>query len=357
MTSMFSPLPLPGGHILRNRLMLAPLTTQQSYPDGRVSPADRTWLAMRAKGGFGLVVTAAAAVSANGRAFPGQYGTYADAFLPGLQGLAGAVNQHGAISLMQLQHGGARSLLTADEEEAIAPSAGRGAREATSDDLDTVVEAFASGAVRSVQAGFHGVQVHGAYGFLLAQFLDPEQNRRTDSYGGSLDNRARLLRKVLSAIRARVPAALLSLRLNLRDRGLRPPEMLALAGDLLAGGEVDHLDLVAEGPAMVDDAGEVRLSELRNLARGDGILGISGGFSDARSIAAALDNGADLVGIGTAAIIHPDLPKQLLAEPSFRARPLPLSADYLAEQGVSPPFLDYLSNLPGFVASPDRAAA
>lgn len=356
MSSMFNPLRMPSGHVLRNRLMLAPLTTQQSYADGRVSHADREWLALRAKGGFGLVATAAAAITADSRAFPGQYGTYSERFLLGLRSLAGAINQHGAISLIQLQHGGGRSLRTLTEE-AIAPSASLGAREANTDDLADVVEAFASSAERSIRAGFHGVQVHGAYGFLLAQFLDPEANKRTDRYGGALDNRARLLREVLSAIRARVPSALLSVRLNLRDRGLQSPEMLALAGDLLAGAAVDHVDLVIEEPSMVGGAGQTRLAGLKNLSRGAGSLGITGGFSDARSIAVALDNGADLVGIGTAGVLHPDFPKQLLADPSFRPKSLPVPADYLIERGVSSPFLRYLAGLPGFVANPDRIAA
>ncbi|WP_167737358.1 oxidoreductase [Sphingomonas parva] len=355
MHSMFEPLRLASGHVLRNRLMFAPLTTQQSLADGRVSREDRHWLAMRAQGGFGLVLTAAAAVTADSRAFRGQYGTYSDAFLPGMTGLAHAVKRHGAIALVQLQHGGGRSLRTAGG--ALAPSPTPAARAANRGDLAEVIDAFASGAERSVRAGFHGVQVHAAYGFLLAQFLDPQANRRTDAYGGSLDNRARLLREVLAAIRTRTPSAALSVRLNFRDRGLRPDEMLALAGELLVDGAVDHLDLVVEHPAVFEEMEAARPTWLRTLNRRRGVLGLTGGFSSARSIEAALESGADLVGIGTAAVLHPDLPKQLLAHPGFRSRTLPATADYLAERGVSPPFLDYLADWPGFVTEADRAAA
>jgi 2,4-dienoyl-CoA reductase-like NADH-dependent reductase (Old Yellow Enzyme family) len=353
---MFAPLRMPGGHVLRNRLMLAPLTTQQSGDDGSVSRADREWLAMRAQGGFGLVVSAAAAVSVEGRAFPGQYGTWSEAFLPGLAGLAEAVNRHEAVGLVQLQHGGGRSLRTGTGAP-LAPSATASARAADADDLALVVEAFASGAERSVRAGFAGVQVHAAYGFLLAQFLDPEANRRSDAYGGSLDNRARLLREVLAAIRTRVPAALLSVRLNLRDRGVQPEESLALAGELLVDGSVDHLDLVVEDPTAGEEATADRLAWLGRLPRKRGVLGLTGGFSSARAIEAALDGGADLVGIGTAAVLHPDLPRRWRADPAFPARTLPVPAAYLAERGVSPPFLAYLSRWPGFIADANRAAA
>lgn len=309
---------------------------------------------MRAQGGFGLVVTAAAGISGDSRAFPGQYGTYSEEFLPGLRRLANAVNRHGAVSLIQLQHGGGRSL-PAGAEAPLAPSATRSARAAGLDDLSEVIESFASGAERTFRAGFHGVQVHAAYGFLLAQFLDPEANRRTDSFGGSLDHRARLLREVLAAIRGRVPAALLSVRLNLQDRGLRPPEMLTLAGELLLDGAVDHLDLVVEGTrAAVIQGG---LTSLADVRRGRGVLGVTGGFSDAQSIEAALNGGADLVGIGTAALLHPDLPKQLIADSAFRTNRLPVTADHLAKRGVTAPFLNYLTTLPGFVTEARRAAA
>jgi 2,4-dienoyl-CoA reductase-like NADH-dependent reductase (Old Yellow Enzyme family) len=354
MHPMFDPLQMPSGHVLRNRLMLAPLTTQQSHPDGRVSVEDCHWLEMRAKGGFGLIVSAAAAVTADSRAFPGQYGTYSETFAPGLAGLAASVHRHGAVGLVQLQHGGGRSLKSGSQLP-LAPSDTRFAKGASEADLAEVVDAFASGAERSVRAGFDGVQVHAAYGFLLAQFLDPEVNQRRDDYGGSLDGRARLLRQVIAAIRRAVPAALLSVRLNLRDRGLRPLEMLALAGELLVDGDVDHVDLVIEGSTSSDGQRE-ELDYLRRISRGKGLLGVTGGFADAQSIGSALSNGADLVGIGTAAVLHADLPRRLLATPTFRARPLPVTPDDLARQGVSAPFLDYLSGLPGFVVR-DRAAA
>jgi 2,4-dienoyl-CoA reductase-like NADH-dependent reductase (Old Yellow Enzyme family) len=87
------------------------------------------------------------------------------------------------------------------------------------------------------------------------------------------------------------------------------------------------------------------------------VLGLTGGFTDGRSIGIALDGGADLVGIGTAALLHPDLPRQIIADPSFRARSLPVTAGYLAARGVSPPFLLYLARLPGFVDTAIPVAA
>lgn len=352
---MFEPLRLRTGQLVRNRLMLAPLTTQQSHDDGRVSRADRHWLELRAAGGFGLILTAAAAVSRSGQAFPGQYGLYSDAFLPGLSRLAAAVNRHGAASLVQLQHGGGRSLSLTDQVP-VSPSDSASSRALRQDEMSGIVEDFAASAERSLAAGFDGVQVHAAYGFLLAQFLDPQANRRTDAYGGSLDNRARLLREVLDGIRRRMPDAVLSVRLNATDRGLRPAEMLELASELLVDKAVDHVDLVIESFDDPLGSGGPPLAWLRRIGRGAGLLGLTGGFSSGDDIERGLDQGADLIGIGTAAVLHADLPKQFIADGRFRCQPLPATAGHLGGQGVSPPFLDYLRRLPGFVAD-DRIAA
>lgn len=348
LSPLFRPLAI-AGHLVPNRLHLAPLTNQISPDAGRVSADEHRWLAMRAAGGFGLVSTAAGAVAADGQAFPGQLGFYAEAQLPGLAGMTRAIRAAGGVSLAQLQHGGPRALVGLTGALPVGPSAGDGVRALAIGELPGIVEQFAAAADRADRAGYDGIQLHAAYGFLLARFLDAEANRRSDPYGGGPAGRSRLLREVIAAVRARVrPTRFLSLRLNLPVEAAVRDERLALASELLSSGAIDHVDMIREP----DD----RLDWLAALDRGHGTVTVTGGFSSAADMEAALLAGADLVGVGTAAILHHDLPRRLLADPRWRAAPLPVTAEHLVAEGVGPAFLSYLTAWPGFVAPATLAA-
>jgi 2,4-dienoyl-CoA reductase-like NADH-dependent reductase (Old Yellow Enzyme family) len=132
--------------------------------------------------------------------------------------------------------------------------------------------------------------------------------------------------------------------------------MLALTGELLEDGSVDHVDLVLEQHSDPRGIPGKPLSWVRGTKRNTGLLGLTGGFASGSDIQRGFDEGADLIGIGTAAILHPDFPKQLLGNSQFAAGTLPVSPEYLRHQGVTAPFLDYLRKLPSFV-KPDSIAA
>ncbi len=163
-----------------------------------------------ARGGVGLIITGHAYVSPEGQAGRWQLAIYSDDFLPGLTGMCESVHTLGGKIAAQIAHAGiyARSRLRG--LEAVGPSSVNNAespgREMTGDDIEVVIKAFAAAATRSHAAGFDAVQVHAAHGYLLSQFLSPYFNKRTDDYGGSIENRTRLLVRVVEAIRHAVPS-------------------------------------------------------------------------------------------------------------------------------------------------------
>ncbi|HEY6874599.1 MAG TPA: NADH:flavin oxidoreductase [Geobacteraceae bacterium] len=166
-------------------------------------------LVQRARGGVGLLITGMAFVTLEGRAAPWQLAIYDDRFVPGLTEMAKAVHEaHGKVFL-QLAHAGCRAPTALTGTEPSGPSANGSdlfphCREMTLAEIDKVVAAFGEAAARGKRAGFDGVQLHAAHGYLLSQFLSPFFNQRTDRYGGNLENRARLLLEVVQAVRKEV---------------------------------------------------------------------------------------------------------------------------------------------------------
>jgi 2,4-dienoyl-CoA reductase-like NADH-dependent reductase (Old Yellow Enzyme family) len=203
--TLFEPLTFAHGPAMKNRFMLAPLTNLQSHADGRLSDDEFRWLTMRAQGGFGLTMTCAAHVQAVGQGFPGQLGVFSDDHLEGLTHLAAAIKGQGSVAAVQLHHAGARSPKELVGQP-VAPSddAESGARAMTGAEVEALAEAFIAAALRAENAGFDGVEIHGAHGYLVDQFLWERTNRRTDAYGGDLVARTRFAAEIVAAVRASV---------------------------------------------------------------------------------------------------------------------------------------------------------
>lgn len=162
-----------------------------------------------ANGKVGLIISSYSFVSPEGQSGPGQLGVYDDRFIPGLRDMAQAVHLAEGKLTLQLVHGGCNANSGITGLEPIGPSAiekdGRAiCRQASIEDISTIVSDFAQAARRAKQAGFDAVQIHAAHGFLLSQFLSPAFNKRNDMYGGELENRARLLLEVIAGIRKEV---------------------------------------------------------------------------------------------------------------------------------------------------------
>ena len=358
MSPLFTPLQFLRGKPMKNRFMLAPLTNTQSHPDGRLSDQELHWLRMRAQGGFGLVMTCAAHVQANGQGFPGQLGVFGDQHIEGLTRLARTIQETGALALAQLHHAGMRSPRELIGEAPVCPSDDpkHGARALTVLEVEQVIEDFARAAQRAELAGFDGVELHGAHGYLLCQFLSTTLNRRQDDYGGSLENRARIFFSILEKIRARCrPDFIVGVRLSPERFGMKLLEVRRLAQWLIDSGHVDFLDLslwdVAKEPEEPEHKGRTLLSWLMELDRKGVRIGVAGKIHDPAEAESVLAQGADFAIFGRVAILHHDYPSRYRADAAFMPNRPPVTAAYLDSEGLSPPFIQYMHNWPDFVGA------
>jgi len=357
MTDLFAPMTLKRGPACKNRFMLAPLTNTQSHADGVLSDEEFRWLTYRATGGFGLVMTCAAHVQASGQGFPGQLGVFADKHLPGLTRLADKIRAEGAASSVQLHHAGIRSPKDLIGEAPHGPSADAetGARALTTDEVEALRDDFIAAAVRSEKAGFDGVELHGAHGYILCAFLSPETNRREDRYGGSLENRVRLLNEIIDGVRASTGANFqLGLRLSPERFGLRFAEQREVVRQVLAGGKLDYLDLslwdVFKAPVEAEFASRSLIDWFVDLPRGETRLGVAGKLLSGADSRRALEHGADFAVIGRGAVLHHNFPQLVQADPDFHAVSLPVTRAWLLGERLSPAFVEYMNAWKGFVA-------
>jgi len=344
--------------------MLAPLTNGQSHADGRLSDDEFRWLTWRAAGGFGLVMTCAAHVQRVGQGFAGQLGFFSDDQLPGLTRLAAEIKALGAVSSAQLHHAGIRSpaALTGEAPRGPSDDAETGARALTEREVEELIEDFVAAAVRAEKAGFDGVELHGAHGYVLCAFLSPETNRRTDRWGGSARNRARVVFEIIKGVRARTrPDFQLGLRLSPERFGLSFPEQRDLAGEILASGDLDFLDMslwdVFKAPVDTAYAARPLIDWFAELPRGATRLGVAGKLMSGADCRRVLEHGADFPILGRAAILHHDFPRRLAVDPDFRAISLPVTREHLRNERLSPAFVEYMNGWKGFVAQEEPATA
>jgi len=356
MPTLFEPLTLTSGHTLKNRLVLAPLTNMQSHADGRLSDDEYRWLCKRAEGGFALTMTCAAHVQRTGAGFPGQLGIFGDEHVEGLTRLADGLKHHGTHAVVQLYHGGMRSpkALIGGAPQCPSDDVETGARAMSADDVARAIDDFIGAARRAERAGFDGVEVHGAHGYLVCQFLSPETNRRDDAYGGSLENRARFLFQIVDGVRAACGARFsLGVRLSPERFGMRLDEVQTVAQRLMREARIDYLDVslwdAFKEPNDERFKGRSLLSYFTNLDRGSVRLGGAGKIASGPDAARALAAGLDFVVIGRGAILHHDFPKRVATESSFQPVSLPVSTEYLRGEGLSDAFIGYMRTWKGFV--------
>ena len=350
------PLPLRHGPALRNRLALAPMANVQSGADGTVGDDEYRWLTSRAQAGFGLVLTTATWVQASGRGLVGQLGISSDAHVEGLTRLAKGLRAAGSRSAVQLYHGGRRAMALPGERP-VAPwdDEETGARALSTGEVEQLVEDFVLAALRAERAGFDGVELHGAHGYLLAAFLDTQNNRRTDRYGGSLENRSRVIREIIDGIRARTGQDFqLGVRISPERWNIDIGEARELATQLMDGGQLDYLDLSLwdcfKPPEDAAYAGKPLIDHFADLPRNGTQLGVAGKIMDTATARHCLDHGADFLLIGRGAILQRDFPAQVIANPAFESVERPVTREYLRGQNIGPAFLEYLATWKGFLA-------
>jgi 2,4-dienoyl-CoA reductase-like NADH-dependent reductase (Old Yellow Enzyme family) len=230
----------------RNRLIRAGTSETMAGPDGEVTEQLLDLYGALARGGVGLIFTGHLYCEPRGRYAVNQTGIHSDERIAGLRELANAVHRHGATIFAQVAHAGSQSRVPTVEP--IAPSSvpneltGREVREASAEEIDTAVEAFAAGAGRAAEAGFDGVHIHAANGYLISEFSSPLTNRRNDEWGGSPENRDRFALEVVRRIRAELPAHMaVTMKIGFVDAvpesgGLGLEEAIRRAGRLVEAG-------------------------------------------------------------------------------------------------------------------------
>ena len=219
-------------------------------------------------------------------------------------------------------------------------AAGSGARALSEVEVEALIEDFTAAAVRAQKAGFDGVELHGAHGYILCAFLSAETNRRQDRYGGSLEGRARIVREIIERVRARTrPDFQLGLRLSPERFGLKLVEQRQLAGEFLASGDLDFLDMslwdVFKAPIEPEFAQRPLIDWFADLPRGETRLGVAGKLMSLATCRRVLEHGADFPILGRAAVLHHDFPQRAAkADPDFHTIALPVTREYL--QGRTP---------------------
>lgn len=304
---------------------MAPTTTWSSNDDGTVSDEEDAYYRRRAQD-VGLIVTGCTHVQPNGVGFTGEFAAYEDSFIPSLRKLAIATKSGGALGILQIFHAGVKTL-PALVEDVVAASAvpGHGGpfadaivpRELEDGEIVAVIDAFAAATRRAIAAGFDGVELHGAHGFLLQNFFSPHSNVRTDQWGGSLEHRMRFPLAVVKAVKAAIaehadrPFAL-GYRITVEeefDGGLKLVDSLALVTELIdlgisyihaSLGSVQYQKPITAGP----DATIVSI--LRDHIGGRVPLIAAGQVKIPAQAEDELDKGLSLVAVGQGLVINPD---------------------------------------------------
>lgn len=342
---------------MKNRFMLAPLTNQQSHPDGTLSDDEFTWLTKRAQGGFGLTMTCAAHVQQVGQGFAGQLGCFDDVHLDGLTRLSSAIKAEDSLAIVQLHHAGRRSPsdLIGQAPVSAVDDPETGARGLSTGEVEQLIEDFVAAAVRCERAGFQGVELHGAHDYVICQFLSGPLNTRADQYGGSLENRSRMLFEIVDGVRERCGADFnLSVRLSPERFGMRTDEIKEVYGRLVDSSKVDFIDMSLWDvfKTGIDEGYQdsVLVDVFAGLERGSTRLAVAGKLYSADACRRVMDAGADMVAIGRGAILHHDFPVQAGKDDEFVVRQLPVTRATLREEGLSDSFIGYMAGWKGFVA-------
>lgn len=341
-----TPFTFPCGLTVPNRIAKASMTERLAGPDARANAGLARLYQTFADGGAGLLLTGNVIVDGRYLEAPGNVVVEDMSGLAELRAWARAGQSRGAAMIMQLNQAG-RQVPRSVAAESVAPSAVPLAarrffstpRAMTETEILETVERFALAAAAAERAGFSGVEIHAAHGYLLSQFLSPRVNRRTDAWGGSVENRARLLLHVVRRVREVVaPSFAVGIKLNVEDYvkgGLAADEALQV-GRLLDPLGIDFLELSGgthEYPVTFDAKAAPTAFEgffLQHAAAMRRVCGapllLTGGMRSRDGMTRALTAGAcDLVGMARPLALEPDLPRRLLEGRAAAARPVALN--------------------------------
>lgn len=351
-----TPIQFKSGAKMKNRFMLAPLTNTQSHENGQLSDDEFRWLTMRAKGQFGLVMTCASHIQKDGQGFPRQLGIFSDELIPGHKKLTAEIKKQGSLAVIQLQHAGMRSPAELIGKAPLCPSDNEkyGARGLSLEEVKQLKSDFVEAAIRAKKCGYDGVEVHGAHGYILTQFLSTEYNHRTDEYGGSLFNRSRLLFEIVGEIRKTCGKEfLLGVRLSPERFGMKLQEVKEVSQRLIDETQIDFLDIslwdAFKLPEEEEHNTKTLLQHFAELDFKESLFTVAGKIKNGKEVQEILNSGVDFVTIGRSAILHHDFPAKVIANPDFERIETPVSKAYLNKEGLNNDFVEYMRKWKGFV--------
>lgn len=317
---------------LKNRVVMAPMTNFSSNEDGTVSRPELDYY-IRRSGGAGMVITACVYVSRGGKGFAGEFGADHDGLIPSLRELAEAIKGEGAKAVLQIFHGGRQcppeqlvdgQPVSASDVPAELPGGGQGKapRPLTDEEITGIIADFGEATRRAIEAGFDGVEIHGANGYLLQQFFSPHSNRREDRWGGDLQKRLAFPLAVLRSVKAAVKqhaqgAFLVGYRFSPEEPetpGITMAETFALIDALTAEGlDYLHASLMElwSLPHRGTEDSRPRIEQIVDRA-GDKapVIGVGSLYSAADALK-SLDSGISLVALGRPLLIEPDWVQKL----------------------------------------------
>lgn len=310
---------------LKNRVVMAPMTNFSSHPDGTVSDEEVAYYARRS-GGPGMVITACTYVTPNGKGFPGEFGADSDDMIPSLKQLADAIKEQGAKAVLQIFHGGrmcppelvpdgdvvSASDVPAKDTDSAIP------RTLTETEVEEIIHAFGETTRRAIEAGFDGVEIHGANGYLLQQFFSPHSNRRNDRFGGTLKKRMTFPLAIVDEVKrvadqhADAPF-LIGYRFSPEEAetpGITMGDTLTLV-DALADKELDYLhvslmDFFSTPRRGVEDVKKTRIEHLQETINNRVPLIGVGSIYSAEDARRTFETGIPLLALGRELIIDPD---------------------------------------------------
>lgn len=326
---LFTSLSFDKGIILKNRIVMSPMTTWASNEDFTISDEEVEYYRRRVTG-VGLVITGCTHVTANGIGFTYEFAGYNDTFLPSLQKLAIATKSGGAQAVLQIFHAGNKaisSLIPSGEVvSASAVSSGRillsdqenSPKELSEHEILEIIKAFGDTTKRAIEAGFDGVEIHGAHGFLLQNFRSPYFNNRNDQWGGSLENRLRLSLEIVREVKNVV--SIYADRPFLIGYRISPEEMpeqtyglsdTFILIDKLIDEKIDYLhfsllDAVNQKPIESAYSKQPISLVLNNYVNHRVSVLVAGGITTPAMADQVLDYGVSMVAIGRTLIINPD---------------------------------------------------
>ncbi len=231
--------------MIKNRLVMAPMLVGYGSSDGEVSPSMVDYYEARARGGVGIIIVEAACVNQEGLETYSQLRINHPRYISGLEKLSRSIKNYGCRAFIQIFHAGRQTsqLITGTQVVGPSPLACPMTREMPRQlsvaEIEKITDEFVSAAQYAAMAGFDGVEIHAAHGYLINQFLSPHSNQRQDEYGGSLENRMRFLLNIVRRIKKSLPQLILSVRLNIDDfvpGGLLPVESLVVCQELEKNG-------------------------------------------------------------------------------------------------------------------------